>query len=110
MHHHFLYECNLTKKILKKLNNLVGNHLTLDLLILPEVSDIDLPFLWLSAWLIDYVWRATARANFDDSITEESIVETSPHAFKLDAKIFLTTLASKNKKLLVIRNVLEKVL
>ena len=88
----------------------MGNHLTLDPLILPEVSDIDLPFLWLSAWLIDYVWQATAWANFDDSITEKNIVETSSHTFKLDTKVFLTTLASKNKKLLVIKNVLEKAL
>jgi len=79
-------------------------------LILPKISDIDFSFLWLSAWLIDYVWWATAWANFDESITEESIVETVPHALKLDARVFLITLASKNKKLLVIRNVLEKVL
>src|SRR6266487_5772628 len=110
MHYHFLYECKLTKKILKKLNNLVGNHLTLDFLILPEVFDIDFPFLWLSAWLIDYVWWATAQTNFDDSLTEENIVETSPHALKLETKVFLSTIASENKKLLVIRNVLEKVL
>ena len=87
----------------------MGNHLTLDPLILPEVSNIDLLFLWLSAWLIDYVWQATARANFNDSIMEKSILETSPHAFKLDTKVFLTTLASKNKKLLVVRNVLENI-
>jgi hypothetical protein len=108
-HHHFLYDCKLTKKILKKLNNLLGRHLTLDPLISSEISDADLPYLWLSAWLIDYVWRATARANFDDSITEESIIETSPHTLRMDAKIFLATLTSKDKKLITVKNVIESI-
>ena len=77
------------------------------LIVDPETHDLDFPYLWLSAWLIDYVWRATARANFDELETEISIIEASPHVLRIDGKAFIASCSRTNKSLISVRKVIE---
>lgn len=49
------------------------------------------------------------RANFDETISETSIIEASYHVFKLDVKTFLISSSLMDKKLSAVRKILEKV-
>ena len=54
--------------------------------------------LWLSAWLIDYVWRSSARLELEEGLTEMNVILASPHNFKLDANATVKSIGDNSNK------------
>ena len=96
MHHHFLHECILTKKIIKEIENKMGPRIFEDAVLDRNNWYDNKMSFWLSSWLINYTWNSAARINLDVSVREESLVLAAPHVFKLDVLAYYNTSMYKN--------------
>jgi hypothetical protein len=100
-HEHFLRDCSLTKKIVNELQKNLGPLLAFDPIIRTDPLKLSIIDLWLSSWLIDYVWRSSARLNLDEDLTEQSVIMAAPHVLRLDAKSYSKLSSSKTNKIVM---------
>lgn len=105
-HHHFLYQCSFTKKIIKELETFFGNMISFEPIKFGESFDCSLPALWITAWIVDYTWRSLARISLDDSFNQLSVIKAAPHIFVQDARAFVKA-ALPEKHVKQIKSLLE---